>query len=61
VEAQQQQQDGAEAVVVKIYTAKIRNKNVIKGEKYEEKSKTAERPAVVPTAAACIYRSARCK
>jgi len=49
-----QQQDGVEAVVVKIYTAKIRNENVIKGEKYEEKSKTAERAAVVPTAAACI-------
>jgi len=51
-----------EAVVVKIYTAKIRNENVIKGEKYEEKSKTAEQAAaVVPTAAACIYRSTRCK
>jgi len=33
-----QQQNGVEAVVVKIYTAKIRNKNVIKGEKYGEKN-----------------------
>lgn len=46
--------DGVKVVVVIIYTAKIRNKNVIKGEKYEEKNKTAERPAVVPTTAACI-------